>query len=224
MRVLDGGHDQPIEQILADHVLVPTDRPTDRAFVRLNMISSADGGSAVQGVSGGLGNRDDHAVYQALRDAADGVIVGLGTVVAEHYHAPAEPGLHLYVVADKPDPTGAEAFFASPAVTMVLPEDAGPAPDGVTDLRAGTGLVDLRAVLAELQGQVLVLEGGPTLAGVFASLGLVDEFFVTISPRVVAGSSGRVVHGNDADPAPWGLMHGFCDDDGYLFLRYSRTA
>jgi riboflavin biosynthesis pyrimidine reductase len=224
MRVLDGRHDQPIQQILADHVLVPTDRPTDRAFVRLNMISSADGGSAVQGVSGGLGNRDDHAVYQALRDAADGVIVGLGTVVAEHYHAPDQPGLHLYVVADKPDPTGAEGFFASPAVTMVLPEDAGPAPAGVTDLRAGTGLVDIAAVLAQLQGQVLVLEGGPTLAGVFVSLGLVDEFFVTISPRVVAGSSGRVVHGNDADPTPWGLEHGFCDDDGFLFLRYSRTG
>jgi riboflavin biosynthesis pyrimidine reductase len=224
MRVLDAGHDQPIEQILADHVLVPTDRPTDRAFVRLNMISSADGGSAVQGVSGGLGNRDDHAVYQALRDAADGVIVGLGTVVAEHYHAPTEAGLHLYVVADKPDATGAEAFFASPAVTMVLPEDAGPAPEGVTDLRAGTGLVDVAAVLAQLAGQVLVLEGGPTLAGVFVSLGLVDEFFVTISPRVVAGSSGRVVHGNDADPMPWGLQHGFCDDDGYLFLRYSRAG
>jgi riboflavin biosynthesis pyrimidine reductase len=223
MRVLSAGHDQPIEQILADHVLVPTDRPADRAFVRLNMISSADGGSAVQGVSGGLGNRGDHAVYQALRDAADGVVVGLGTVVAEHYHAPDQPGLHLYVVADKPDPTGAEAFFAAPAVTMVLPEDAGPAPDGVTDLRAGTGLVDVAAVLAQLPGQVLVLEGGPTLAGVFVSLGLVDEFFVTISPRVVAGSSGRVVHGNDADPTPWGLEHGFCDDDGYLFLRYSRV-
>jgi riboflavin biosynthesis pyrimidine reductase len=224
MRVLNAGHDQPIEQILADHVLVPTDRPADRAFVRLNMISSADGGSAVQGVSGGLGNRDDHAVYQALRDAADGVVVGLGTVVAEHYHPPSQSGLHLYVVADRPDPSGAEELFASPAVTMVLPEDAGPAPAGVTELRAGTGLVDLHALLAPLTGQVLVLEGGPTLAGVMVSLGLVDEFFVTVSPRVVAGTSGRVTHGPDADPSPWGLQHGFCDDDGFLFLRYSHAG
>jgi riboflavin biosynthesis pyrimidine reductase len=223
MRVLDAGHDQPIEQILADHVLVPADRPTDRAFVRLNMISSADGGSAVQGVSGGLGNRDDHEVYQALRDAADAVIVGLGTVVAEHYHPPGQAGLQLYVVADRPDTAGAETLFASPAVTMVLPEDAGPPPAGVTELRLGTGLVDLHTLLAQLAGQVVVLEGGPTLAGVFASLGLVDEFFVTISPRVVAGSSGRVVHGPDADAEPWGLEHGFCDDDGFLFLRYSHS-
>jgi riboflavin biosynthesis pyrimidine reductase len=224
MRVLNAGHDQPIEQILADHVLVPTERPRDRAFVRLNMISSADGGSTVQGVSGGLGNRDDHAVYQALRDAADGVVVGLGTVVAEHYHPPAQAGLHLYVIADKPDPSGAEDLFASPAVTMVLPDDVPPAPNGVTEMRFGTGLVDLHALLAELRGQVLVLEGGPSLAGFSVSLGLVDEFFVTISPRVVAGDSGRVVHGPDADAAPWGLRHGFCDDDGFLFLRYTRAG
>src|SRR3954471_22067977 len=102
MRVLNAGHDQPIEQILADHVLVPTDRPADRAFVRLNMISSADGGTAVSGVSGGLGNRDDHAVFGALRAHADGVLVGFGTVAAEHYHAP-ESELQIYVVADEAD-------------------------------------------------------------------------------------------------------------------------
>jgi riboflavin biosynthesis pyrimidine reductase len=223
MRVL-GGDDQPVEKILADHVRVPADRPTDRAFVRLNMISSADGGSAVQGVSGGLGNRDDHAVYQALRDAADAVVVGLGTVVAEHYHPPASAAdLRLYVVADRPDPSGAEALFASPAVTMVLPEDAGPVPSGIEELRFGTGLVDVRALFAALSGQVVVLEGGPSLAGICVAHGAVDEFFVTISPRVVAGDSGRVVHGPDADAAPWGLQHGFCDDDGFLFLRYARA-
>ena len=74
------------------------------------------------------------------------------------------------------------------------------------ELRAGTGpFVDLGAVVAELDGQVAVLEGGPSLAGVMVSQGLVDEFFVTLSPRVVAGGSARVVHGPDADAAPWTL-------------------
>jgi hypothetical protein len=26
-----------------------------------------------------------------------------------------------------------------------------------------------------------------------------------------------------ADSAPWQLTHGFCDDAGYLFLRYARS-
>jgi riboflavin biosynthesis pyrimidine reductase len=185
------------------------------------MIASADGGSAVGGLSGGLGNRDDHAVYGALRDGADGVLVGLGTAVAEHYRPPAQAGLRVYVVADRPDVSGNPELFASGTATLVLPADAGPAPDGVAEIRTGTGLVDLAGLLRQLAGQVLVAEGGPTLAGALASAGLIDEFFLTVAPRVIAGSSRRVVLGPDADPHAWRLEHGFVDDEGYLFLRYA---
>ena len=77
-------------------------------------------------------------------------------------------------------------------------------------------------VTTALAGQVLVAEGGPTLAGLLAADGLLDEFFVTIAPRVIAGDSARVAHGPDADPSLWELEHGFLDDDGFLFLRYCR--
>ena len=112
------------------------------------MIASVDGGTAVAGVSGGLGNRDDHAVFAALRQAADGVLVGLGTVVAEEYRVPDPPHLQLYVVADTPDVSGAPELFASGRATLVLPDDAGTAPKGVPELRGGArGRVDLSAVL-----------------------------------------------------------------------------
>ncbi len=138
---------------------------------------------------------------------------------------PARDGLQLYVVADTPDVSGNPELFASGTVTLVLPQDAGPAPAGVAEMRAGQGgQVDLPAVVGSLAGRVLVAEGGPTLAGVLASLGLVDEFFLTLSPRVVAGTSGRVVHGPEADPDVWRLAHGFVDDDGFLFLRYEHQA
>jgi riboflavin biosynthesis pyrimidine reductase len=188
------------------------------------MISSVDGGSAIAGVSGGLGNVDDHAVFQALRATADAVIVGLGTAVAEHYHPPTGDHLQIYVIGDTTDVSGNEELFESHGAVLVLPEDAGPVPGDVRELRAGTGpFVDLAAVCAQLDGQVVVLEGGPSLAGIMVSQGLVDEFFVTLSPRVIAGGSARVVHGPDANPDPWALAHGFVDDDGYLFLRYSRA-
>jgi riboflavin biosynthesis pyrimidine reductase len=224
MRFLDPGHCPPSKELVADHVAVPEHRLRDRAFVRLNMITSADGGSAVAGVSGGLGNRDDHAVYNALRERADGVLVGLGTAVAEHYRPPADGHLQIYVVSDRVDISGNPELFASGAATLVLAEDAGSAPASVPELRAGTaGAVDLRQVVDALAGRVIVAEGGPTLAGALVSLGLVDEFFLTVSPRVIAGGSGRVVHGPDADPSVWRLEHGFLDDDGFLFLRYSRS-
>ena len=97
MRILDEG-DSASADVVAEHVAI-TDRPSSgRALVRLNMISSADGSSTVAGLSGGLGNREDHAVFGALRAAADAVVVGLGTAVAEHYHPTPESGPALYVV------------------------------------------------------------------------------------------------------------------------------
>ena len=224
MRILDQHGDTP-ESAVEEHVALPEFRPADRALVRLNMISSVDGGTAVGGVSGGLGNRDDHAVYAALRDAADGVLVGLGTVVAEHYHVPAQPQLQLYVVSDTVDVSGADELFESGRATLVVPTSVGPVADGIPELRAGDGqFVDLAAVASALVGQVVVAEGGPTLAGLLVAQGLVDEFFVTIAPRVIAGGSARVAHGPDADPSVWDLVHGFVDDDGFAFLRYCRRT
>jgi riboflavin biosynthesis pyrimidine reductase len=216
-------YDDLDERLIEEHVALPATRPSDRAFVRLNMISSADGGSAVEGTSGGLGNRNDHAVFAALRDRADAVMVGLSTVEAEHYHPPERADLRLLVVALSPETSGNPDLFASGRATFVLGKGAPPTPPGVPDLRIGDGgLADLTMLVRELRGQVVLLEGGPSLAGAMVALGLVDEFFHTAAPMVVAGESARVVHGPPADARIWGLMHGFCDDAGYLFLRYAR--
>jgi riboflavin biosynthesis pyrimidine reductase len=223
MRILDLDQRATPESAVEAHVALPEWRPTDRAFVRLNMISSVDGGTAVGGVSGGLGNRDDHAVFAALRAGADGCLVGLGTVIAEQYGVPVPPQLQLYVVSDTDDVSGADELFASGRATLVVPESVGPVADGLPVLRAGDGpFVDLDVVTRALAGKVLVAEGGPTLAGLLAAQNLLDEFFVTIAPRVIAGESARVAHGPDADASLWELRHGFLDDAGFLFLRYCR--
>ena len=218
MRILDEG-DSASADVVAEHVAI-TDRPSSgRALVRLNMISSADGSSTVAGLSGGLGNRDDHAVFGALRAAADAVVVGLGTAVAEHYHPTPESGPALYVVSETPDVGTVAGLFASTHTTLVLPEGTDEPSVAAPVIRAGPGpFVDL----AQLSGKVVLAEGGPTLAGAMVADGLVDEFFLTLAPRVVAGNAGRVVHGGDADSAPWELRHGFVDDEGFLFLRYAR--
>ncbi len=223
MRILDLDQRATPESAVEVHIALPESRPSDRAFMRLNMISSVDGGTAVSGVSGGLGNRDDHAVFAALRAQADACLVGLGTVIAEQYRVPEPPQLQLYVVSDTNDLTGAEELFASGRATLVVPTSVGPVPDGVPELRAGDGaFVDLDVVARALAGQVVIAEGGPTLAGLLAASGLLDEFFVTIAPRVIAGNSARVAHGPEADASLWELNHGFLDDDGFLFLRYCR--
>jgi riboflavin biosynthesis pyrimidine reductase len=225
VRVLDFEHGPTPAEVIAAHVAVPDPRPRDRAFVRLNMIASADGGSAVAGLSGGLGNRDDHAVFGGLRAQADVVIVGMSTAIVEHYHPPESAGLQIYVVTSRPDVSANPTLFDSDRVMLVIPADAPPTPAGVSELRVGTGgKVDLAGMIATLADKVVMVEGGPTLAGTMTGLGLIDEFFLTVSPRVISGSSARVVHGPEADPATWDLRHGFVDDEGFLFLRYCKSG
>jgi riboflavin biosynthesis pyrimidine reductase len=224
VRILDAGGPAP-DAVVADHVALPESWGRERALVRLNMISSADGGASVAGVSGGLGNRGDHAVFSALRERADAVVVGMSTVVAEQYGPTPPTGPDLYVVSGTPDISGDMPLFESGRAILVLPDGA-PAPDAdVNVVRAGNGpYVDLAQLVDMLEGKLVLAEGGPTLAGAMVSQGLVDEFFLTLAPRVIAGGSTRVVHGNNADPARWDLQHGFVDDEGYLFLRYARTS
>jgi riboflavin biosynthesis pyrimidine reductase len=211
--------------LIAEHVALTAPCPADRAFIRLNMVASADGGTALSGVSGGLGNRDDHAVFSALRGTADSVLVGMATVVDEHYHAPTESDPPILVIARRPDISGDPDLFATMRATLVLPEDAAAAPEGVPTLRAGTGgQVDLAKVTRLLAGQVVMMEGGPSLAGSMVALGLIDELFLTVAPRVIAGTSARVAHGLNADPMQWKFEHGFVDEEGFLFLRYAKPA
>lgn len=216
-------HDGSSHELLARHVAVPAARPAGRALIRLNMISSVDGATTVEGLSGGLGNRDDHAVFRALRDEADAVIVGLATVLAEGYGAPERDDLSLFVVAEAPEIRGCEELFTSGRAVLVMAEDAPPAPAGIPVWRAGRGgFADLGALAEHLVGQVAILEGGPRLAGEMLALGLVDEFFHTVSPLCLAGDSARVAHGPPAEARPWILAHGLDDESGYLFLRYAR--
>ena len=222
MRILSDSSAAPAE-VVAAHVALPDARPPDRALVRLNMISSVDGGSAVAGLSSGLGDATDHDVFAALRAQADVVLVGMSTAAAEHYHPPTTAGQQIYVVTSKADISPNPDLFATGRATLVLPADADPAPDGVPTLRVGSGgRVDLGAVVAGLVGRVVLAEGGPTLAGLMVAGGLIDEFFLTFASRVIGGDSARVVHGGEADPAPWDLVHGFEDERGFLFLRYRR--
>lgn len=62
--------------------------PPGRPWVVAGMVSSADGASALDGTSGGLGNRTDRLVLRAVRAIADVILVGAATVRAERYGVP----------------------------------------------------------------------------------------------------------------------------------------
>src|SRR4029077_9390617 len=95
-----------------------------RPGVRLNMISSVDGATTIDGVSGGLGGLGDKRVFAVLRSLADVVLVAAGTVRAEHYGPATVP---IAVVTRKADLDWQSAFFtAANARPLVVTVDDAP--------------------------------------------------------------------------------------------------
>jgi riboflavin biosynthesis pyrimidine reductase len=246
---------EPVEQIDpvtaydADIRMPP--RP-GRPWVLLNMIASADGATAVEGRAGGLGGPADTRVLSLLRNVADVVLVGAGTIRAEGY-APHRPSntTRARREARGQRPTAA---FAVPTASLDLDPSASlfteaepqsrtivfcPAAvdpqrrarlEAVADVvTAGETTVDLGRVFDELWGRgarVVLCEGGPTLNGQLLVEDRIDELCLTISPRLVGGPALRVVSSPlaPAGPVPLRLDRVLEADDGFLFLRYVRAV
>ena len=195
-------------------------RHDGRPWVIVNMIASADGATTVEGVSGGLGGPGDRAVFSVLRALADVVLVGASTVRAEHYGPPRRSGQKVAVVSRSAELDWTAALFTSGAGITVQPEDGADVP--VPTIRGGRGDVDQAAVLRQLEGQVVLAEGGPTLNGQLAAAGLIDELCVTVAPRLLGGGAKRIVVGPPAaEPTTLELAH-LLEEDGFLFCRYVR--
>src|SRR6186713_1435307 len=66
--------------------------PIDGPWVRANMVASVDGAGAINGTTRGISSPADQQAFGVLRQLADVVLVGAGTVRAERYGAePAKP-------------------------------------------------------------------------------------------------------------------------------------
>jgi riboflavin biosynthesis pyrimidine reductase len=88
---------------------------------------------------------------------------------------------------------------------------------------AGTGAVDLPEALRLLGGlgaSTILCEGGPSLLGLLAAAGLLDELCLTLAPALAVGDARRIARGPDL-PAPRPMaLASVCEEDGFLFLRY----
>jgi riboflavin biosynthesis pyrimidine reductase len=198
-----------------------------RPAVRLNMIASVDGATAVDGLSGGLGGPADRKVFAALRSLADLVLVAAGTVRAETYGPGPVP---IAVVSGSLQLDWDTPFFTAAGHRPIVvthgraPGEAIRRAEQVADvLVAGDAEVDLAGAVQRLGergfGHVLA-EGGPSLNGALAAAGVLDELCLTVAPRLVAGDAKRVVTGRTLATAPELTLRSLCEEDGYLFLRY----
>lgn len=214
-----------------------------RPWVLVNMVSSVDGGTAIDGTSTGLGDDDDLTLFKVQRALPDVILVGAGTVRAEDYRPVRldgerrsrrvdrgqEPTPRLVIVSGrlslKPD---AKVFSdpSNPPIVFTGSEvDPGRRDEfaGVADVVALDDL-DAEAVIEYLGDfSVVLCEGGPSLIGQLVSVGLVDEINLTIAPMMLSGESKRVAYGAPA-VAPLDMqLDRLILGDRSLFLRYLNT-
>ena len=227
------------------------DMPTaaGRPGIRLNMIASVDGATAIGGVSAPLTGPPDRVVYRLLRSLADVVLVAAGTARIEHYKparvyddyvgarrargqsdAPRIAVVSRSLALDWDLPLFREATERTIVITTAdAPAESLAAARSVCDVIAvGDGSVNLPAAmvaLGELGAAHVLSEGGSSLNGAMAEAGLIDELCLTISPRLASGAAKRILAGPDL-PAPIELeLCSLLEQDGFLLARYrARTV
>ncbi len=221
--------------------------PADRPWVLVNMVTSADGATAVDGVSGALGGEADRVVFSAIRAVADVIVAAAGTVRADGYGPPRTPAPRraereargqtpfprLAVVSRSLDLDPDLPLFTEAPERTVVFTTAGADAHRIAALSpvadvvfAGEGSsVEPAAMVSHLHrlgARTVLVEGGPGLNGAFLDADLVDELNVTIAPALVGGSSPRLASGASEHVRPLRLAH-LWEAGGVLLARYVRA-
>ncbi len=187
---------------------------TGLPFVTWKMAATLDGKVAARdGTSRWITGEAARADVHRLRAAADAIVVGAGTALADDPSLTVrDPGYRgapvLRVVVDARGrvPETGQVFDRS-APTLVATTEASPRERREAWRRAGAevvvygpegDLVPPRALLADLgkrDVQGLLLEGGPTLAWAFVEEGLVDNLVLYLGPGLVGGTDAPGILG-----------------------------
>lgn len=219
----------------------------DAGGLRVDFVASVDGAAQAQGRSHGLQTPGDNRVFKAMRDLADVVVAGAGTVTIEGYRAVrvsapraairAEYGLRPVLPTAvisrslRLDPD-ADLFTAASvdARTVVLtcaaaPADRRAALERVADVAVcGADEVEptlARAALEERGLTRILAEGGPVTFGSLLAGGAVDELCLSTTPLLVGPGPTRIVDGAQPWPDTTQLeLTGLLEEDGALFARY----
>lgn len=184
-------------------------KPMTRPHVILNAAMTLDGKISTKGGDSQISCEEDLDRLHRLRGEVDAAMVGIGTVLAD------DPVLTVRrVEGENPTRIVVDSRARTPSEAKILNEEA-PTIIAVSNrakrreierlkslgarvMVVGNEEVDLSRLLEMLGDrgmERLLLEGGSTLNWSMLSQGLVDEFLVAISPRVVGGKDAITLVG-----------------------------
>lgn len=217
--------------------------PAGRPYTVLNMITSIDGRAAVGGRSAPLSCEADRRIFHLLRTQADAVMVGAGTLRSERYgRLVRDPDLRdkrsdeglapdplAVVVSGSLDlPASIPLFESRESKVLILTNSDRELPKAEAELEVERFTQDelpLAEAMSRLRAEhgirSVLVEGGPSLCTGLLEANLIDELFLTISPKVVSGRSPLTLLEGELLPSPRGFdLVSVHLKDSFVFLRF----
>ena len=200
----------------------------DAPWVGLCMVASIDGSTAVDGTSAKLSSPTDTAVLGRLRQLADVIVVGAGTVRDEGYGAPRKQGQRVGVVTGSGRMDYRSDLFTSGAGFVITTEAGAPeVPPGIDVVRVGDDRIDLAAALRRVPdfvggAEFVQVEGGAALNGALFDADLIDEINLTTSPATFGGSGPRLGTGAPPHAHRFDVAQLAIDDESFVYTRWLR--
>ena len=177
IEVLGGVLEDDVEELLEEWMLAAR---LHRPHVTVKWAASLDGRAAANdGTSQWISGPESRARVHKQRSAADAIVVGTGTVLADDPSLTArtpEGDLHDHqpvpVIIGKRNVPGDALVHQHPLEPLII------------------GHNDLHAALSEMFDngiRSIFVEGGPTLASAFIASGLVDRLYIYLAPVLLGG-------------------------------------
>ncbi len=213
----------------------------DRPLVGMNFVTTLDGRATIEGRSGPIGSDADTAMLAGLRTRFDAVMIGAGTMRAERYgrlvskqetrekreRVGLAPEPLMVLISGRLDlPWEAPLFSESGEILIFTSSEAEP-PQTVATIEVvrHEGAVSFREAMRHLRQErgvrALLSEGGPHVHEQMQADCLVDDLFLTISPKLSGGEAPRILEGPLPEVTELELAW-LLEEDGELFARYRR--
>jgi diaminohydroxyphosphoribosylaminopyrimidine deaminase/5-amino-6-(5-phosphoribosylamino)uracil reductase len=185
-----------------------------RPYVHAKWAMTLDGKIATRtGDSRWISNEESRRRVHLLRGRMDGIVVGIGTVLADDpllTARPPGPRTATRIVLDTHGRLPAASRLAQTAaeVPLLLASAGQAGPGEVLTLPLEHGRVSVPALLTELGRRRMtniLVEGGAEVLGSFFEAGAVDEVWAFVAPRIVGGTGKTPVSGAGVDKIAAGL-------------------
>jgi riboflavin-specific deaminase-like protein len=214
--------------------------PEGRPYLGLNMVASLDGKATLDWRTKGLSSDIDRRLFHHLRTQADAVMVGAGTAREERYGRIVKneelrqkrvnegrvPDALAVVVSGRLDLPPDLPLLNEPDQPVVIATGSDEELPGlkgeVEYARVGDDLPRLMAYLHEQHGVRSVLcEGGPTLNSFLFAADLVDELFLSVSPKALGGAAAlTIVAGRELVEPREAQLVSVAEAENELFTRW----